>query len=490
MEFTNRILMIGYGVAAQALLPMLVKHLRVPCAKITVIDMADRTAELKPWIERGVHFVHERVTACSLERLLTKHARAGDLIVDLAWSIDFFDIVRWAQQNEVLYINASLEGWDPGAEMQRKPALEKSLYLRYAKLLPLIVKSRGRTTAVVDHGANPGLVSHFAKAGLLDIGASMLDENGLSKVHKRRIDRLVEEEAFPQLARELQVKVIHCSERDTQRADRAKDPEEFVSTWCPDGMWDECISPSEIGWGTHEQWLPPSAVVPDVGPGNQIVLPQMGMNTWVRSWVPHREIVGMLVAHGESFGLSHALTVEEDGRTVYRPTVHYAYSPCNDSVVSLHELRERGFELHPRQRILKDEIAIGGDSVGALIMGHRFRSWWTGSTLSIAEARRVVPGVNATAVQVAAGVLAGIIWAIRHPKKGICLPEDLPHREILEVAQPYLGTITSVRSDWTPLSGRRDFFEEGAESTVDSSDPWQFRNFLFQPYPPAMHALS
>ncbi len=481
MEFTNRIIMIGHGIVAQAVLPMLVKHLRVPCANIVVIDFADRTAVLKPWLEKGLRFFHERVTPFSLARLLSTHARAGDLIVDLAWSVDFFDIVQWAHDNEVLYVNASLESWDPTAEMHRKPLIEKTLYARYTKLLPLLAKWRGTTTAVVDHGSNPGLVSHFVKAGLLDIGAAVLRENKLAAARRRRIERLLAEETFPALARELGVKVIHCSEWDSQCADKAKSPEEFVSTWSPEAMWEESISPCEIGWGTHEKWLPPTAVQPATGPRNQIVLPQMGLNTWIRSWVPNQEIVGMVVTHGESFGLSHALTVREDGRTLYRPTVHYAYLPCNDSIVSVHELRARNYELHPQTRILADEIVTGQDAVGALIMGHRFRSWWTGSMLSIAEARKKIPGVNATAVQVAAGVLAGVIWAIRHPRRGLCLPEDLPHREILDVARPYLGTVSSARSDWTPLSRHRNYFEEPAESQVDRSDPWQFRNFLFRP---------
>lgn len=246
-------------------------------------------------------------------------------------------------------------------------------------------------------------------------------------------------------------------------------------------MWEESISPCEIGWGTHEKWVPPLATQPATGPRNQIVLPQMGLNTWVRSWVPNQEIVGMVVTHGESFGLSHALTVREDDQVVYRPTVHYAYLPSDDSIVSMHELRARNYELHPQTRILTDEIVAGQDVVGALIMGHRFRSWWTGSTLSIAEARKKVPGVNATAVQVASGVLAGVMWALRNPQRGVCLPEDLPHREILDVARPYLGTISSARSDWTPLSRHRVYFEERAESQVDKSDPWQFRNFIFRP---------
>ncbi len=481
MEFKNRIVMIGHGIVAQALLPMLVKHLRVSPANVVVIDFAEREAALRPWIAKGLQFVRERVTPFSLARLLSAHARRGDLIIDLAWSVDFFEIVRWAHENEVLYVNASLESWDPAEETHRKGTLEKSLYARYVKLLPLQESWRRSTTAVVDQGANPGLVSALVKQGLLDLGAAVLRKNKIAAGTAKKLARFIENEDFAQLARLLDVKVIHCSEWDTQRADRAKSPEEFVSTWSVEAMWEESISPCELGWGTHEQSLPGSAIQPETGPGNQIVLPQMGLNSWVRSWVPHQEIVGMLVTHGESFGLSHALTVRENGKVVYRPTVHYAYMPCADSIVSLHELRARNYELHPQKRILADEIVAGTDVVGALLMGHRFRSWWTGSILSIEEARKKVPGVNATAVQVAAGVLAGTLWALRHPRRGICLPEDLPHREILDAARPYLGEVVSIRSDWTPLSRHREYFEEESSAAIDRKDPWQFRNFQFRP---------
>lgn len=246
-------------------------------------------------------------------------------------------------------------------------------------------------------------------------------------------------------------------------------------------MWDESISPSELGWGTHEKWLPPFSTRPVTGPANQIILPQMGLNTWVRSWVPHQEIVGMIVTHGESFGISHALTVRANGHPLYRPTVHYAYMPCNDSIVSLHELRCRNYELHPRKRILTREITEGMDLVGALIMGHRFQSWWTGSALSIAAARRQVPHANATAVQVAAGVLTAALWAIRNPQRGVCFPEDLPHAEILREARPYLGRLVSEASDWTPLRRHRMYFDENPLAQPDQTDPWQFTNFLFRP---------
>ncbi|MDD3181161.1 MAG: saccharopine dehydrogenase C-terminal domain-containing protein [Opitutaceae bacterium] len=473
--------MTGFGIVAQALLPMLAKHLRIPYSNITVIDFADREPELRPWIRRGLRFVRERVVPANLPRLLSSHVGPGGLIIDLAWSIDCFDILLWARDNDVLYVNASLESWDPGAELHRKTSMEKSLYARYALLLPLIARSRGTSTALIDQGANPGLVSHFVKQGLLDIAGRVVREKDVPPAQVRLLERLVEARRFAELARELGVKVIHCSELDTQRPAQPKQQDEFVSTWCIEGMWEEAISPSELGWGTHEKWLPPFAARPTTGPCNQIVLPQMGMNTWVRSWVPNQEIVGMVVTHGESFGLSYALTVKEDGRTVYRPTVHYAYMPCSEAIVSLHELRCRNYEMHPRQRILADEITDGQDMVGALLMGHRYNSWWTGSILSIAAARKKTPHSNATAVQVAAGVLAAAQWAVRHPRQGILLPENLPHEDMLRWARPYLGQVVSVAANWTPLSRHRIYFDENTEAQIDQSDPWQFRNFLFRP---------
>ena len=480
-RFDGRVVITGFGVVARATLPMLLKHVRVPLHNITVIDFADREEALRPWIAKGLRFVRERVTPTNLPRLLSTYVGRGGLIIDLAWSIDCFDILEWAHNNEVLYVNASLESWDTAGEDMHKSALDKSLYARYERLLPIAAKWAQTTTAMIDHGANPGLVSHFVKRGLLDIGAKILRENRMARTRARRIERFLEEESFPELARELGVKVIHCSEWDTQRGGRPKRPDEFVGTWSIEGMWEESISPSELGWGTHEKRLPPFCTVPKTGPANQIVLSQMGLNTWVRSWVPNQEIVGMVVTHGESFGLSHALTVRQDGRVLYRPTVHYAYMPCNDGIVSLHELRCRNYELHPRQRILTDEIAEGMDLVGALIMGHRFQSWWTGSILSIEAARKKVPHVNATAVQVAAGVLAAVLWALRNPRRGVCFPEDLPHEEILRHARPYLGRVVSQPSDWTPLRRHRVYFSENPDAQPDHSDPWQFGNFLFRP---------
>ena len=272
--------------------------------------------------------------------------------------------------------------------------------------------------------------------------------------------------------------MIHCSERDTQVTDRPKQVDEFVNTWSVEGFREEGTTTAEMGWGTHEKELPPLAYEHPEGPRNQICLARMGINTWVVSWVPDYCIHGMVVRHGEAFTISDKLTVWEDGKAVYRPTVHYAYCPCDCAVASLNELRGYDYRLVERQRIMGDEITSGSDILGALIMGHAYRSWWTGSDLSIEASRRLVPHQNATTMQVAIGVVSASMWMIENPLMGVCVPDDLPHDYVLDVAKPYLGKFISTPSDWTPLKHYFNAFKGFNQPSVDTGDPWQFKNFL------------
>jgi homospermidine synthase len=250
-----------------------------------------------------------------------------------------------------------------------------------------------------------------------------------------------------------------------------------------EGFYEEGVAPAELGWGTHERALPPGAYVHVEGPRNQICLARPGCRTWVRSWVPMGDIAGMVIRHGEAFSISDHLTVwsADNSRAVYRPTVHYAYCPSDAAIASLHELRMRSYELQTDQRIMGDDITEGRDELGVLLMGHPLTSWWYGSLLDIEETRRLVPGQNATTLQVAAAVLGALQWLLENPTQGVCLPDELPHEEILATAGPYLGPIASVQSDWTPLARRADPFAGfGPLRTPPPQDVWQFASFLIE----------
>jgi homospermidine synthase len=481
MHFKNKVLMIGCGSVGKCVLPILLKHIDIPLKNITVVDFADKRELLKPWMRRGLKYSQERITPINITKVLAKHVSALGLIIDLSWNIDCLEILAWCHDNKVLYINTSVEEWDPYAAIHQKSPFKKSLYFKQMEIRSMVSRwNNGSITAVLDHGANPGLVSHFVRKGLVDIARKTIKDKTTPAKNKKTITRLVKERDFPRLAMSLGVKVIHCSERDTQITNKPKEVDEFVGTWSIEGLREEGTSPSELGWGTHEKEMPPFSSAPPYGPGNQIFLSQMGINTWVRSWVPSCEIIGMAIRHAEAFSISDKLTVWRDGKAIYRPTVHYAYMPCDETLSSLYELRCRNYELQPKLRIMSDEIIKGEDSLGALIMGHKYNSWWTGSVLSIEESRRLLPHQNATTMQVAIGAVSAIMWMIENPEKGVCEPDDLPYDYILKRALPYLGKFVSEPSDWTPFKNYQVFFKENPGAFLDRKNVWCFKNFLFR----------
>jgi homospermidine synthase len=479
IEFNKKILFVGYGAVAECTLPILLKEIRVPAKNITIMDFENKAAKLKPWTSRGVRFVRDRVGKDNLAKVLGRHLSAGDLLIDLAWNIDACEILQWCHDHGVLYINTSTELWDPYAGGPNTPPAQRTLYWRHMNVRRLIAgwKQKG-PTAVIEHGANPGLISHFTKQGLIDIGQSAIADRKIKGRAAEEIGRLIAGRQFNHLARKLGVKVIHCSERDTQVTDRPKQVDEFVNTWSIEGFREEGTTTSELGWGTHEKKLPKFAYRHKEGPRNQICIARMGINTWVRSWVPNYRIQGMVVRHGEAFTISDKLTVWEKNRAVYRPTVHYAYCPCDCAIASLNELRGYDYRLVENQRIMNDEITGGADILGALLMGHAYNSWWIGSDLSIEESRRLVPHQNATTMQVAISVVAASMWMMENPEMGVSVPEDLPHDYVLKISKPYLGKFISKASDWTPLEGRVNAFQGYNRPDLDLKDPWQFQNFL------------
>jgi homospermidine synthase len=478
--FEKRILFLGFGAVARCTLPILMDHLKVDPRRVTIMDFEPNDAALKPWLERGMTFVKDRVAPDNLGSLLARHLSSGDLLIDLAWNIDCCEIVQWCHEHGVLYINTSVELWDPYASTGDAHPTVRTLYWRHMNLRRLTSQwTEPGPTAVLEHGANPGLISHFTKQGLLDIAQRALADKKFTGAQAERIAQHAKDLAFNHLAHQLGVKVIHCSERDTQITNQPKQVEEFVNTWSVEGFREEGTTTAELGWGTHEKELPSFAFEHGEGPKSQICLARMGMNTFVASWVPpNHHIVGMVVRHGEAFSITEKLTVVDGGKAIYRPTVHYAYCPCDCAIASLHELRGNDYRLQSRIRIMTDEITSGADILGALIMGHPYQSWWCGSDLSIAESRRLVPHQNATTMQVAISVVAACLWMLDNPRRGVCVPDDLPHDFVLGVSKPYLGEFISIPSDWTPLKHYTNFFRGYNQPQLDTSDPWQFKNFL------------
>ncbi len=479
MKFNGKILIIGCGSVSQCAIPLVLQLLDVPPKNVTIMDFVDNRARVKSSLSKGAKYVQDRITADNYKVILKEYVGKGDLIIDLAWNIDCRAMLQWCRDNAVLYVNTSVEEWDPYKDEVRNDPTKYTLYTRHMEIRELLAKwgDNNGTTAVVDHGANPGLVSHFTKQALIDMSNKLFKEKPKDP-RRKKLEAALQEKDFARIAMLMGVKVIHISERDTQVTDQPKQLNEFVNTWSIEGFYEEGVAPAELGWGTHERYIPRGAFFHKVGPKNQICLSTLGMKTWVRSWVPCGEITGMVIRHGEAFSISDRLTVWEKGKAVYRPTVHYAYCPSDVAINSLHELEMRQFRMQEKQRIMSDEIIDGRDELGVLLMGHDFKSWWCGSLLDIHTARKLVPHQQATTMQVAISVVAAAIWMIKNPKRGFLLPDDLDHEFILKVSRPYISPFVSQAVDWTPLKNLNTKFTKFDMPRPKEEDIWQFTTFL------------
>lgn len=480
-EFKGRVFVVGCGAVSQCALPLLIKELNIPPSAITVMDFVDNRPRIADLLKKGVTYVQEHITRENYAHILQKHLSGGDIFIDLGWDIDTCALLQWCHDNDVRYVNSSVELWDAYKDVHKKDPRELTLYVRQMVIADLIKKwNKKGATAILDHGANPGLVSHFTKQALEDIAHAVIAQ----KPDDARIPMLkkyLNDNNFAQLAHLLGVKTIHISERDTQITNVPKKVNEFVNTWSIAGLYEEGVAPAELGWGTHERFAPEGIMFHKDGPQNQVCLQTKGIDTVVRSWVPSGEILGMVIRHGEAFGISDRLTVWENNKAVYRPTVHYAYCVSDSALSSLHELKMRQLEMQPNLRILNDEIIDGADELGCLLMGHDFKAWWIGSILDIHQARKLVPHQSATTVQVAIGLVAAVQYMINHPEEGVCLPDDLDHREILAFAKPYLGTFISQAVDWSPLQIKKTYIDY-THTKIAPEDEWQFTSFLTTPH--------
>ena len=462
------IVMIGFGSIGKGTLPLIERHFDYDRSRMIILDPSDADRALAD--KHGVEFRKVGLTRDNYREILTPLLTRGGgrgFCVNLSVDTGSLDIMKLCRELGALYIDTVNEPWLGFYFDHSKGPAERSNYALREMTRAEAKNSPGGPTAVSCCGANPGMVSWFVKQALVDLAK---DIEGATVAPKSR-------EEWAALAQRLGVKGVHIAERDTQRAKHPKPQGVFVNTWSVEGFVSEGMQPAELGWGTHEKWMPDNGRSHAAGCQAAIYLLQPGADTRVRSWTPTAQAQhGFLVTHNESISIADYYTARDaSGAAVYRPTCHYAYHPANDAVLSLHEMFGQAGKVQEKHHILtENEIVDGIDELGVLLYGHGKNAYWYGSQLSIEETRAIAPYQNATGLQVTSAVLAGMVWALENPNAGIVEADEMDYRRCLEVQMPYLGPVVGKYTDWTPLVDRPGFFPED----IDTSDPWQFRNVL------------
>jgi homospermidine synthase len=438
----KKIVILGFGNIGQALVPLLKEHF--PGWALLVIEReitSDRESIAR---ELGVRLVALGIVKDNYRNILSPLLEPGDFLLNLATSISSHDLIVLAQSRGAFYIDTCLDPWEYS---HSDHGINTSNYDLREQILGLRTTSEGRPTAITADGANPGFVSILVKQGLVEMAAA----HGVAHA------ALAGRNDWARLARDLDVRVIQISERDTQVGSTPRAEGEFVNTWSIDGFVTECLQPAELGWGTHETDLPRDGRTHDYGCEAAIYIDRPSFTVKVKSWSPnYLDFEGFLITHNEAISLADFLTYREDGRVLYRPTSYYAYHPCDEAVESLSLLRNVTASEIRSTRVLKDEILSGIDELGVFLLSGTYPSLWLGSNLSIGKARKQAPYNNATSLQVVSSVAAAMAWALENPLRGVLEAEDLDHEFIYAFTERYWSPMVRQYITWRPSAESHD----------------------------------
>ena len=326
------VVIIGFGSIGQGTLPLIERHFTYDPHDVHVIEPSDEHATFLK--QRGVNHIHAGLTPQNVREVLAPLFAGGrGFCVNLSVDTSSLEIMKLCRELGRLYIDTVVEPWAGFYfDLSQPPAARSNYALREAVRAEARAHPGG-TTAVSCCGANPGMVSWLLKEALLRIAA---DTGAPAAAPADRA-------GWARLMQSLGVKGVHIAERDTQAGRDAKPVGTFVNTWSVEGFVSESFQPAELGWGTHETWFPPNGNRHAAGCKAAIYLDSPGLLTKVHTWTPEAgPQYGFLVTHNEAISIADYFTIGEGDAPEFRPTCHYAYHPCDQAVLSLHEMLGTG----------------------------------------------------------------------------------------------------------------------------------------------------
>lgn len=464
VSFNNKIVILGYGSIGTALLPLLLKIIKIDPKNITVIDQNnDRFKNIILFANMGVHIINIKLTSTNIKQIIIDNLGLGqdDIIIDASYEINTNLMYTICSEYGISYQNSAVEVWPI------EPSLIDTDYTFYQRFKSIeeqnnkvIIK---KNNFIISLGCNPGNVNVWALYALIKIN---------------KITHNYPYTSYAELAKKLGLCTIQISEKDTQITNNPKRQFEYLNTWSSDATswYDEAFSFLEIGWGTHEKTLP-IKMSKEMSNECQIIIDGVGSNTYAYSYTARsKNILGMIIRHEECYTICNRLTLKDANNNIlYKPSCFYVYKPCDSAVASIIEVNENYDIFQQNKRLMTSDIIEGRDELGCTLYFANGDVYWIGSLLDIKEARLIYNNqydniINATILQVIAGYLGGIIYLIKSIEnktyKGMIVPEDLPIKQFLKWTYPLLGPFGLMKVDDWELDCK------------DKKNLWQFGDFL------------
>ena len=419
---TGPIVMVGFGSIGKGTLPLIERHLNYDKSRITVLDPKDegRKALLRE-ARRALHPAGPDEGQLSRRADAAAHRGRRPGLLRQPFGRHAARSTSWSSATNSARSTSTRSTSRGSASIstpRREPAARSNYALREATLAAKKARRPGSTTAVSCCGANPGMVSFFVKQALLNV-ASDLKLNAHEPKTKAE---------WADLMRQTGVKGIHIAERDTQRSKSPKPPEVFVNTWSVEGFLSEGMQPAELGWGTHEKWMPANAHTHETRQ-RRGDLPDAARRQHARAHlVPDARRAVRLPRHPQRVDLD--LRLFHGARRIGRGDLPADLPLCLSPGGRRGAVAARDVRLRARCRrstTSSTRTKSSTASTNSVCCSTATARMPIGSARSSRSRRRgkLAPYQNATGLQVTSAVLGGMVWALEHPNEGIVEADEM-----------------------------------------------------------------
>ena len=451
IEFKNRIVQFGFGAVGKSFFEKISKEIKFDKDKYFIISRNE--LEYTFFLELGGkigNFIVADINRKNYKFIFDKYLDEGDLLIDFADGVGTKDFVEWCAYNNVMYLNTGETDWDDNWYNIFEENLKKNEFREKIQQNSNINKY----PIVLHHGNNPGLVSHFVKAGLEYIIKKQYKNN-------KKLNDLLEGKKFNEIAKELDLKEIHVNDSDYQEVRDEFDKDTLYSTWSIDSFFFEMLSEATINLGVNEKFDFEKEFKKIDLKNGFLEFKDLAIDIVGKTYYPKGKFEGFLVPHEETITIAKSLEVKNGEEIIYRPTVIFLYSPCDFAVEYLKSARVydylnsnittsdnqivRGFKYPKNSEIIyKENIKKGTEYVGVLLLGSKFKPVWVGNRIKqsfLYKDKKSSFWQTPTITPVAMSALAVTCWMIKNKDKGgIYFPDDISeYKEIINFAEKYIS---------------------------------------------------
>ena len=402
-------------------------------------------------------FIKAEITKENFKEIFGKYLNEGDLFIDFSDTVGTKDILTWCAENNIMYINTGETDWpDNWYSIFDENDFKSEIKEKYKD-----IENKNKYPIVLQHGNNPGLVSHFVKLGIEYIVKNQLKKD-------KNLKKLIKENKFNEVAYKLGIKMIHVNDIDLQKVkDEFKD-DKLYSTWCIDSFFFEMLSEATVNIGTHEKIDYESECRKLNLQKGYLEFNKIAVDTKCRTYYPGGKFEGYLVPHEETITIAKSLEVKDNENIIYRPTVLFSYLPCDaakeyfiknrlnsypnpdmNKPLDCEEVNGesivRGYRYPNFAEIIYNEnIKEGTENVGVLLLGEKFNPVWVGNRIEksfLYKDKKSSYWQTPTITPVAMSALSAVWWMLKNKNKGgIYFPDDInEYKDIIKFVEKYIS---------------------------------------------------